>query len=94
MDPEIKKAKKGFREVRLRGDNLDAIQKRLLRILARDTAHLMRDGERTRLDKDGATAVVNYLKLVKSLKEKEAKEEDAIPDEELARIAAMADKEE
>lgn len=72
---------------RLSPVNLDKIQHQFLIVLKREATRLMDQSFEDKLSDESSKTLVNYLKLMKDLKEMEAKELENLTDEELEKLA-------
>lgn len=68
--------------------SLDEIADKLLTVLYRETKFLMEESSGgASLARENKTALVNYMKLVKELQDKQKSDLDKLSDEELAKLA-------
>ncbi len=63
----------------------EVLKFKLLEVLRRETSHLLTESSEGRLDRDRSVALVNYIKLMNQLEEKEAEKLSELTDEELER---------
>jgi|SRR5271166_3930212 len=78
-----KKSRKGMFTVPV---NLNKVHHRLLNILNRDVVHLMESSFKGVLTKDQSASLVNYLKLIKTLKELEKEKLSEMSEEDLEKL--------
>ena len=67
--------------------SLDLLHKKFLNVLFREANHLLVQSKAGKLDKDAASALANYLRLMRTLKSMDDAETEGFSDEQLAEIA-------
>lgn len=72
--------------------DLDKIQHYFLVVLKREATRLLDQSFEAKLSEESSKALVNYLKLLKDLKESEEKELESLSDEELEKLANKGEK--
>ena len=71
----------------IRKVDIEKVHKSLLNVLARDTAALLEASHLRKLNKEEATALTQYLKLIREIKKADDDELDTLSDEELEKLA-------
>ena len=75
---------------RSRNVDLTKVQKRLLTILDREIAQLMRLSYKAKLNKDDSASLTNYLRLVKELRKADEVDVGAMTDAQLEKLVGKA----
>lgn len=78
-----KKQRKPRAGLSLKTVSIERVNKQLLNVLSREVSNLLISSNKGKLNKDDATALCNYLKLMKTLSEEEEKTLSSLSTEEL-----------